>query len=396
MEDPTAPSGNISVASLTRALQSLTLPADVSVSTALLQAARADKLSFSGNDTDAQSFDMFLFHYTTLCNTYNSSPVARKMVLPNLLRNAAFSFYVGLPDKVQNDYDALCAALGEKFDSKEYAQRCLDRLSTLRQDNESVAAFAQRVRSLGRAALPKLTGPVFDTLLTQYLRAGLNAYLREKMEDQPPSLSFDDAVAMATRFQYNQMRRQNPDGMLNSTPVSQMAYGLRAVAQNRPFPPMSRPMGRFTKGPPMPSTRTARSFNEYRDDRPPGRWEQKSAQTAQPSAERSPPVSANTWCRLCRSRPCHCAASVSQSANAIVCYNCQAVGHYSRDCRAPRNPANSGNSRPSARTVAGVQKVAMPSASVTAELNALRRDKAELSAQNLRLMKSIREQMVPQ
>lgn len=401
-----SPNAVISLATLTQALQSVSQCSDVTVAGALLSAARADKLTFSGSDVEgSHSFDLFLVNYQALCNTYNSSKVARKIVLPNLLRGAAFSFYYGLEEAVKNDYDALCEALRAKFDSKEFAQRCLDRLSTIRQEGDSVAQYAQRVRGLGRSALgTDLAGPVYDTLLTQYFRNGLHPDIREKLEEQPVSLTFDDAVSMATRFQYNLMRRQNPDG-ISRAPVSQTAFGLRPVnrpnlsgrvflnqftrGQNR-FPSTPRNSDSVAREP--PTANVGRAFNGQRNDHQHGRRQR----TEQPLVERSP---SSAWCRMCRSRPCMCGAanhaSNSPSDRSVVCYNCQKVGHFARDCRAARVSApNPGNGYPSSRPVAALRSVALSSAAA-AELEALRRDKADLSAQNIRLMRAVKEQMAP-
>jgi hypothetical protein len=365
------------------------------VAGALLQAVRADKLTFSGSDVDATSFDVFWVNYTALCNTYNSSQVARKIVLPNLLRGAAFAFYTDLDDAVQNDYVVLCDALRAKFDSKEYSQRCLDRLSTLQQSGDSVSAFAQRVRTLGRSALGKLTGPVYDKLLTQYFRNGLHPSIQMKMEDQPVSLSFEETTSLANRFPYNMSRRQNPESV-HTSPVSQMVYGVRPV--NRPHL-AGRGQGPFCStpsGPPVPGVPAGRPFTDHPGNRPQSRWQRRDGGQVDQPAVGCTTVLANLWCPLCRSRPCTCSTAATSgtstsSPRTVVCYNCQKAGHFSRDCRSPRAATSGQTSRP----VAAVQKVTMPSATVTAGLEFLRRDKAELSAQNLRLIKSIRELFAP-
>jgi hypothetical protein len=310
---------SVSLAALTQALQSLSHPNDVTVSGSLLNAARNEKMLFSGGDIDAGSFDTFLGNYSVLCNTYNASKVARKIVLPNLLKGPAFSFYMSLDESVKNDYDSLCEALRTKFDSKEFAQRCLDRLSTLQQGGDTVALYAQRVRALGRSALGKLSGPVYDTLLMQYFRNGLNSSLQQKLEDLPVTLTFDDAVSMAQRYQYNQMRRQNSEGMLNSAPVNQMVYGVRSANHPRPsgctfekrlFPLSTRNSNSSPREPPSSDTNVGRVVETNRHDRPRNRWQGSGGD----QSER--PLTHMAWCRLCRSRPCVCSTPTNTSASS--------------------------------------------------------------------------------
>ncbi len=151
--------------------------------------------SFSGNVTD--NFDEWLKRFNRLAQANNWVDDRKKNILPYYLVGSAEQVYDNTTQAQRATFDALVAALKDKFKPAQLSDlRSVELHSHCQGAKESVGDFAQAIQKLTKQAYPEVEDAARKQLMKRFFLNGLRQDLRRLVLIAKPA-TFEEAETQA-------------------------------------------------------------------------------------------------------------------------------------------------------------------------------------------------------
>ena len=251
---------------------------------------------FSGRLSD--NFASWVTHFQQVSAVNQWTPQEQVLFLGLSLDGEAQLYYQSLPVATrQGNFPPLLAALQARFAPPQRVDLHRASFQSRRQrKDETLGAFCEDVRSLGRLAYPQMAAPDVDSLVKDQFISGLDSRtMRVRVRELNPATT-DAALQAALHHQAIQAAEGTRDAEATTTP---------AIPAYAATPDVSSQLDTMLRRLEAMEARLAR----------------------EPASNRPPPGRPPQW-------------HPPTSQQATGCWNCGRPGHYARDCRAPRNSGN--------------------------------------------------------